>query len=415
MTGQAFAFSPCLRNTATAYNDDTNIHLSQTGSVACRVLPVLPHRQLTDTQITEIIFSPRGTHLAVVCETTEAEDNDNWAQGWPDPVSGESSDPDAYVERCRNYSPHHDSDMETKETQALYRLELASGQAKRIFSGVDKEEGERELSLAWAPSGRLAAHSGSQLLIARASGGVREHDAPRDAVSCMAWQPDSRQLFMCVQGGLFAIETGRDAAVTRVELHGWLSQEAVFLPCRWHGCHWAALALRRKSFAAGFVALITSGGALVDSEMLPAGEPCTTLAASCQHVVTCSPASMSGAGSVHIFSIESAEHHLFLQPQRCITLHTQEAACALSACGVWLAVLNKAPNVTGRKRSVTGEAKLHSLQLQIESLVPHVALARALPIKASLADSYASLQWASDSSRLAMQGADQARVYIFCS
>ena len=366
-------FSRCLRTAAAIELGDTDIHFSQPGSDGFHIL--LPRRQPRppEADIEELSFNLSGTHLAVIC--------DEW-------------------------KPHY----ETRDTMALYLLHLASGESTCVTYEASW------LRTAWAPSGRcLAALSASRLFIVQTSSSMRELAmAGENEPGCLAWRPDSRQLLHCNYGDLYAVGGGREQTLGLVELRGWRCQAAAYLPCRWHGRWWAALALY-KDEEQGHVALKADDGKLVSSLVLPAGGCCKTLAASAQHVALCSPAKSFSDGAVHMFIVQASDQRVLLVLHGVILVHSPFASCALSPCGVWMALVNAEPDLI--EGFVRRDISPHNLMLQlvrVDAAAASAPASPALPISSQESSRRPSLQWAVDSTGLGMPGIGQSRVYMFC-
>ena len=409
-----WAFSARLSDTVTAatgMDGCAAIHLNQPRTAAPRVLPV-PRRRTpswradddtgSDLEIRHVSFSPSGSHVALVCFLEQPPSDDSEGSG--DPEYEEEEEPDDLQLRLVN---------------------LATGRAFFVTSM------SQWMRVDWAPDGRtLVAQGGSELLTVTTSGTRLRRDisALDSTAAQIAWRPDSSGFYACLTCGyLYDIHAqgGRHRAV---DMHDWLCQAATFLPCHQHGRLWVVFALIRAREGLGVLALQPAGDLeaspqpedfpeldeeLLPDSRMPTGGACRSLAVSAQHVaVCCEPQpGWPGHGAVHLFSITSQDSYLWLSVSNRIPVHTPQPALALSPCGVWVAVVNAEGDTGERKRTVTGEQRPRSGLLHIEHLDSHRNLMRsALSVSTALPESliqhHPALQWASDSSALAVSASD---------
>ena len=242
----------------------------------------------------------------------------------------------------------------------------------------------------------------------------------------MLWRPDSQALYECSHGVLRNVAAFAGAGAAHLDLGGWTCQSAMFLPCRWHGCFWAALVLKPGLIQNNaYVVLQAEGRVLVESRVVPAGMFCSSLTVSARHIAVCSQASPVGheQGCVLIFAVQSVDQELWLRLHHCILVSTLHGAAQLSPCSVFIAVVTTEPETAGCKPSRPEDSNSWNSPRESRCLLRMEYLglqASAMPVSLSSWPlprdwmlSMGALRWAVDSSRLVTTASSQARVHIY--
>ena len=412
---QPWAFSARLTDTATAsasasIDGDAAVHLSQPRTAAPRILPVPRRRQPawdaddeTDFQIRHVSFSPTGSHIALVCYQEHLPSDDSASSdglGYPKEEGGDES-----------------------ENMQLRVMDLATGQVAYVTAMPHL------LCVDWAPDGcTFVVQGGSGTLIANTSGTVLRWDVgplDDDAVD-ITWRPDSSGFYASLACGYLYDYPAQGGRVRAVQTRDWVCQAAAFLPYRQYGHLWVVLALMRPREGVGYLALQPEGDLEasperddypdVDEELLPYNKigtagACHSLAVSAQHVaVLCGPEpGRFGCETVHLYTIRSHGDCLDLFYRTYVPFHTHTPypAIALSTCGVFVAIITADRDSLDRKRSLTGEPRPRSGLLHMQYLpAPACCIDSPLSVSTVLSEHLMqhrpSLQWASDSSALAV-------------